>query len=70
MNKEKMLQAFADICNATGIAEATLRTVYNDNSLNDRLEWVIIGVVEQIETIQRAAKAIDEAMSAKEDCTA
>lgn len=71
MDKEKMSQAYADIRNASEIAIATLETVNADNCLkNDRLEWVIIGVIEQIKTIQRAAKAIDEAMSAREDCTA
>lgn len=70
MDMEKMLQAFTDIRNATGIAEATLKTMFNDNSVNDRLEWVIIGVVEQIDKIKKAAEAIDEVMSAKEDCTA
>lgn len=70
MDNEKMSQAYADICNATGIAEATLKTIFNDNSVNDRLEWVIIGVVEQIDKIKKAAKTIDKEMSAREDCTA
>lgn len=71
MNKEKMFQAFTDIRNAASIAEATLETVNADNCLkNDRLEWVVIGVIEQIKTIKKAAKAIDEEISAKEDCTA
>lgn len=66
-----MLQAFIDIDNASEVAKATLETVNADNCLkNDRLEWVIIGVIEQIKAIQKAAKAIDEEMSAKEDCTA
>lgn len=71
MDREKMLQAYTDIRNTSEIAIATLETVNADNCLkNDRLEWVIIGVIEQIKTIQRAARAIDEAMSAREDCTA
>lgn len=71
MDNEKMLQAYTDIRNTSEIAIATLETVNADNCLkNDRLEWVIIGVIEQIKTIQRAARAIDEAMSAREDCTA
>lgn len=64
MDSEKVLQAFMDIRNATGIAEATLKTMFSDNSVNDRLEWVIIGVVEQINKIKKAAKAIDEEISA------
>lgn len=65
MDKEKMLQAYIDIYNTSEIAIATLETVNADNCLkNDRLEWVIIGVIEQIKTIQKAAKAIDEVMSA------
>lgn len=71
MDTEKMLQAYTDIRNTSEIAIATLETVSADNCLkNDRLEWVIIGVIEQIKTIQRATRAIDEAMSAREDCTA
>lgn len=71
MDMEKMLQAYTDIRNTSEIAIATLKTVCADNSLkSDRLEWVIIGAIEQIEKIQRAAKAIDEAMNEKEDCTA
>lgn len=64
MDSEKVSQAFMDIRNATGIAEATLKTMFSDNSVNDRLEWVIIGVVEQINKIKKAAKAIDEEISA------
>lgn len=65
MDKEKMLQAYIDIYNTSEIAIATLETVNADNCLkNDRLEWVIIGVIEQIKTIQKAAKAIDEEISA------
>lgn len=64
MDSEKVSQAFMDIHNATGIAEATLKTMFSDNSVNDRLEWVIIGVVEQINKIKKAAKAIDEEISA------
>lgn len=71
MDMEKILQAYTDIRNTSEIAIATLETVNADNCLkNDRLEWVIIGVIEQIKTIQRAARAVDEAMSAREDCTA
>lgn len=74
MDTEKMLRAYTDIRNTSEVAIATLETVNADNCLkNDRLEWVIIGVIEQIKTIQIAARAIDaidEAMSAKEDCTA
>lgn len=71
MDREKMLQAYTDIRNTSEIAIATLETVNADNCLkNDRLEWVIIGVIEQIKTIQRAARTIDEVMSAREDCTA
>ena len=66
MDMEKMLQAYTDIRNTSEIAIATLETVNADNCLkNDRLEWVIIGVIEQIKTIQRAARAIDEAMRGK-----
>ncbi len=71
MDTEKMLQAYTDIRNTSEIAIATLETVNADNCLkNDRLEWVIIGVIEQIKAIQRGARAIDEAMKAREDCTA
>ena len=71
MEKEKMLQAFMDIDNASEIAIATLNAVTADNCFdNDRLEWVVIGVIDQIKTIQRAAGVIDEVMSAKEDCAA
>ena len=66
MDNEKVSQAFIDIRNATGVAEATLKTMFSDNSVNDRLEWVIIGVVEQINKIKKAAKAIDGEISAKE----
>lgn len=65
MDTEKMLQAYTDIRNTSEVAIATLETVIADNCLkNDRLEWVLIGVIEQIKAIQRAAKAIDEVMSA------
>lgn len=65
MDMEKMLQAYTDIHNMSEIAIATLETVNADNCLkNDRLEWVLIGVIEQIKAIQKAAKAIDEVMSA------
>lgn len=65
MDNEKMLQAYMDIRNMSEIAIATLETVNADNCLNnDRLEWVLIGVIEQIKAIQKAAKVIDEVMSA------
>lgn len=71
MDNEKMLQAFIDIDNASEVAKATLTTVCSDSCFdNKRLERVLIGVVEQIEKIEKAAKAIDEVMSAKEDYTA
>lgn len=65
MDTEKMLQAYTDIRNTSEVAIATLETVIADNCLkNDRLEWVLIGVVDRIRVIQKAAKSIDEEMSA------
>lgn len=65
MDTEKMLQAYTDIRNTSEVAIATLETVIADNCLkNDRLEWVLIGVVDRIRVIQKAAKAIDEEMNA------
>lgn len=65
MDTEKMLQAYTDIRNTSEIAIATLETVIADNCLkNDRLEWVLTGVVDRIRAIQIAAKTIDEEMSA------
>lgn len=66
MDNEKMLQAFVDIDNASEVAKATLNTVIADNCFdNERLGWVLVGVVEQIEKIEKAAEAIDWGMEQK-----
>lgn len=70
MDKEKMMQAFIDIREAMGIMEATIKTLCEDACINDRLEWVLIGLIDQIKKVRKAAGAIDEVMSAREDCTA
>ena len=65
MNKrEKLLQAFIDIDTASEISYATLSEL-SENCEDERVSYIILGVMEQIEKIKKTAEMIDEAMREK-----
>ncbi len=59
---DTLLQSFIDISTASEISHATLEELM-DNSEDDRKKYIILGVLQQLEKIKKAADNIDKAIS-------
>jgi len=61
MNKSDLMEAIRDIDNAVEISKATLVTVQEDVE-EERVSWVLIGVIDQMDKIQKTLEIIDSAI--------
>lgn len=50
---EKLLETYTDMDNALEISYATLSTLSLEQENDQRVAWVLTGVMEQIEKVQR-----------------
>lgn len=64
MSKEELFEAYIAIDNAIEISFATL-SVISDQTEDERLSWALMGVMEQIEKIQKTIELLNEATSRK-----
>lgn len=58
---DKLVKVYNDIDVATEISHATL-TELMENSEDDRTQYILLGVIQQLENIKRSVNLFDEVM--------
>lgn len=58
---DKLVKVYCDIDVATEISHATL-TELMENSEDDRTQYILLGVIQQLENIKRSVNLFDEVM--------